>query len=688
MGKRISHRLGLGLAIVLLFAILAVGPTLVESLLAPEDLPAWRLPFSVAAILLLVGTAFLLYRSVVAPVRQVVGQAVGGEITRSLSSTQELDHLGWSICQYLDRIFDASAFYLALYDESSREWETALEMVLGQAQPRVRCSVDDGLTGYIIRNRQSLLFGTAEAYQRFHTEQGLQASPAETRSWMGVPMITDDLIVGVLAVATYDRGRSFGPKDLDLLSALAEYAAAAIENARFFEKARHRSEELAAILGVGTMLLSTLDHEEVLRTVCREAVQLLDATSAYVNDWVEEERACMVIAESYGLDATTKERVSDVGVVYDGQEYLAEWLRPGQPHVMLISDPDLPEEDRTIYQEYDVKSILLLPLMARGRAFGYLQVWESRFERPFTEDEILLGQNLASQAAVAIENARLLGAIRGAVNELSSATIEILTATSQQASGASEQFAAVSQASSTIDEIRAIAEQTAQRAQAVADLALDTARVSQSGEQTVNETIAGMAEVRRKVQSIAHDILDLSERAQSIGEIIAAVGEIADQSNMLALNAAVEASRAGEAGKGFSVVAQEVRALAEQSRAATQQVEEILTQIQGGVNAAVMTTEEGMKGTDAGMKLAEGAGGAIRELSKGVIESTQAAVQIASAADQQQAGMLQISQAMESIHQITAQNVAVAQQVDRAAEELSALAGRLGELLEEYRLQG
>jgi methyl-accepting chemotaxis protein len=269
---------------------------------------------------------------------------------------------------------------------------------------------------------------------------------------------------------------------------------------------------------------------------------------------------------------------------------------------------------------------------------------------------------------------------------LSSAIAEILAATTQQASGASEQSAAISQTSSTIIEVRAIAEQTAQRAQGVADIAQRTADVSQAGQQAVADTMSEMGTVRRKVETIATGILALSEQAQAIGQIITAVSDIASQSNMLALNAAVEAARAGEAGKGFAVVATEVRALAEQSRVATVQVKEILTEIQRGVNTAVMLTEEGTKGADAGVRVAGRSGESIRRLAESVTESAQAALQIAAAAGQQVTGMEQIAQAMDNIHQITTQTVASTRQTERTAEELNNLARELHEAVEQYRL--
>jgi methyl-accepting chemotaxis protein len=294
-----------------------------------------------------------------------------------------------------------------------------------------------------------------------------------------------------------------------------------------------------------------------------------------------------------------------------------------------------------------------------------------------------LGHNLNEMVAGLQEMTRQ---VRDTAAELTGAAAEILATTVQQSSGAGEQSAAITQAGTSIGEVRAIAEQTAGRSQGVADLAQRTAEVAQAGEQAVVEAIAGMGEVQQKVDTIAQYILTLSERAQSIGQIVATVSEIASESNMLALNAAVEAARAGEAGRGFAVVASEVRALAEQSRKATVQVKELLTEIQSGVNAAVMATEEGIKRASVGSKLASEAGRAIRELTDGVGESAEAALQIVASAAQQEAGMQQVAQAMGQIQAVAGQTAVSARQTENAAGDLNRLAGRLEELVARYRL--
>jgi methyl-accepting chemotaxis protein len=194
-----------------------------------------------------------------------------------------------------------------------------------------------------------------------------------------------------------------------------------------------------------------------------------------------------------------------------------------------------------------------------------------------------------------------------------------------------------------------------------------------------------MDDLQGRVQSIAEQILALSEQSQQIGEIITTVGDLADQSNLLALNAAIEANRAGEHGKGFAVVAQEIRSLAEQSKAATAQVRTILSDIQRATHAAVMATEQGTKGAEASAGTVEQAGHAIEALADVVQQSAQTAAQIAAAVRQHSVGMEQIAAAMGNIDQATRQSLAASRDTRQAAEHLTQFAQRLDLLVGPYR---
>jgi methyl-accepting chemotaxis protein len=276
--------------------------------------------------------------------------------------------------------------------------------------------------------------------------------------------------------------------------------------------------------------------------------------------------------------------------------------------------------------------------------------------------------------------------ISRAVQELNGSSVELMSLVNQQTAGASEQSAAIHQTSSTVNEVKATIEQTNQRSHAMSDTALRSVNVAEEGQLAVSETVSGMNAIKEQVETIAENILALSEQTQQIGEIIASVNDIAEQSNLLALNAAVEAARAGEHGRGFAVVANEVRSLAERSKQSTAQVRTILNDIQKATNAVVMVTEEGTKGVEQGVKLVDRAGLTIRQLSDIIRENLNSTQQIMAVIQQQNVGVEQVAQAMTNINEVTNQNVAATRQLQQSVEGMNHLAERLNKLTGNYEL--
>ncbi|HLV33797.1 MAG TPA: methyl-accepting chemotaxis protein [Spirillospora sp.] len=277
--------------------------------------------------------------------------------------------------------------------------------------------------------------------------------------------------------------------------------------------------------------------------------------------------------------------------------------------------------------------------------------------------------------------------IRAAATAVLNASLEIQAATRQQAASATEQSAAVTQTVTTVEEVETTVEQTAERARAVADSSRASRDVSYHGQSAIADIIQGMQVIQQRVENIAGTILKLSEHTQQIEEIIGTVNEIADQSKLLALNASIEAARAGENGRGFSVVALEVRKLAEQSREATARVQSILNEIQQATNTAVMVTEEGSKSAAAGMLLVERAGSAIQTLTAKLEEASQAAVQIAASTQQQTNGMQQLAAAMMQIRQASIQAAASTQQTEQSAHNIIETAHQLEQAAARYKLE-
>ncbi len=267
------------------------------------------------------------------------------------------------------------------------------------------------------------------------------------------------------------------------------------------------------------------------------------------------------------------------------------------------------------------------------------------------------------------------------------AAAEILAASSGQSSTAAVQAEAITQVTTTVEEVKIIAAQTAQQAEQLAQGNQITLQAAQRGTEAVESTIQGMGQIRQQVEVIAQNILALSERTQAIGAITTTVSELADQSNLLALNAAIEAARAGEQGRSFAVVSQHVRDLAERSKSATTQVQEILTQIQKATNSVVMVTEEGMKSVEQGVRLSGGAGEVIRQIAVEIEGGSQANTQIVAASHQQMAGMEQIGHAMRTIQQATTKSLAGTRQTEVAVRDLHTLARNLQQTIANYRLR-
>jgi len=205
------------------------------------------------------------------------------------------------------------------------------------------------------------------------------------------------------------------------------------------------------------------------------------------------------------------------------------------------------------------------------------------------------------------------------------------------------------------------------------DIARAASEVGTTGQESLGTATKTMGNARDQANRVATSILSLAEQAQSIGEIITTVDDIAEQSNLLALNAALEAAHAGDRGRGFAVVAAEMKSLADQSKAATVQVRRMLGAIQKQSNEAVLMTEASTRGLGEASSAAESVGLALSTLAEAVSSASQAVAQIAASARQQSGGLQQINQAMRDVAAVANQNLATTRQVGQAARDLTTL---------------
>jgi methyl-accepting chemotaxis protein len=309
-----------------------------------------------------------------------------------------------------------------------------------------------------------------------------------------------------------------------------------------------------------------------------------------------------------------------------------------------------------------------------------------------SEDEIgKLAQAFNRMTQVIVKNLRgeidksnrIIESVKEAIQQLSTSANEIMAISAEQASGATQQASAVQEATTTSEEIAVTARQVAENALRVEALAEQASVASGGGMGAVENANQGMGHLKGQVQSIAVAMLELGENSQKIGGIIDIIDEISDQTNLLALNAAIEAAGAGEAGKRFSIVASEVKRLAERTVDATAQIKALIEQIQKATNSTIMLTEEGTKGVDSAGELVARVAAALAGILATVRETTEAAREIKLSTQQQTTASEQMAETVGEVRDVASQVAASAEETTQAISELTALAERLKELVEE-----
>ena len=266
-------------------------------------------------------------------------------------------------------------------------------------------------------------------------------------------------------------------------------------------------------------------------------------------------------------------------------------------------------------------------------------------------------------------------------------TVQKLSAsTAEQGQAVTRQAAGLQETQVTAQEIRQTSLMAAQKAQGILQIAERAEEVSASGEKAIEESRRGLNEIRTLVDEIARKINQLGERTHQIGTITEAVKDLADQSNMLALNAAIEAVRSGEHGRAFSVVAREIRALADQSIQSTNRAREILEDIGAAVREAVAITERGGQRMEAGLVQVQRSGENLRELSGMVKESSSAVRQIAAAVAQQNAGISQIFTAITDLSHLMDETVKGLRETDQSVVILKDVTDRVASVVNSFRV--
>jgi len=297
----------------------------------------------------------------------------------------------------------------------------------------------------------------------------------------------------------------------------------------------------------------------------------------------------------------------------------------------------------------------------------------------------------AASAAFATMQGQLVDALarlRGAGLRISSTTDQLLSATAAQQAGSAEQAASLNETTATTEELARSARQIAENGGAVAEIAERMLGAVQAGQRSSQTFFGSMVRMKDDNQRIADSVLKLNKRVQQIGKIVEFIHEIGDKSDLLALNAELEGTKAGDVGRGFSLVAAEMRRLAENVIRSTHEIERIIDEIRDGTNAAVMATESGLKAMDAGTHLATGVLQSLSAILEQARQTSEAVRAISLSTQQQQSGTDQLAEALTEILRITDESSGAEGQMAKANQVLSGLAGSLKEVVEQFRIGG
>jgi hypothetical protein len=379
---------------------------------------------------------------------------------------------------------------------------------------------------------------------------------------------------------------------------------------------------------------------------------------------IQDDQGTILAQTNTGIETNaTRGEINKRALHVDTPE-IYTWRPPGKASVYDISVPVMSvEEVVPVTFEFDVlddsEDMLFEPAtepVVTERASGKIGV--ARIGISLASADAALRQSIITNILVTVIllvllffatswlTGKLISPTRSLLDNINTSSTQILSAAEEQATASVEQSTALTETSTTVEELAATSAEIASNASTVVSIA-DT-------------TFQSMEAIKTSTNQAAKRILTLGEKSQAIGEIVSVIDDITRQTNLLALNASIEAARAGEAGKGFAVVATEIRKLANNVAGSTNQIKEIIKEIQDATNASILATEEVGKKVETGVELSQ--------------ETAETAKQISMATQQQRSASEQTVKTIKEMTSVSKQVADSAQQTTAAIKELIKLA--------------
>ena len=278
--------------------------------------------------------------------------------------------------------------------------------------------------------------------------------------------------------------------------------------------------------------------------------------------------------------------------------------------------------------------------------------------------------------------------LEGVVSVVSSASKELSAQIASSSRGSDEQSGRMRETATAMEEMNATVLEVARNAQQAAHISQQAQQQALEGSTIVNEAVKGIESVHEQSVVIKQDMDMLGKQAESIGQVLGVIADIADQTNLLALNAAIEAARAGDAGRGFAVVADEVRKLAEKTMIATKEVGQAIGEIQDGTRKNILNVEQVGESIEKATSLSVRSGESLNKILEFVHMVNDQVQSIATASEQQSAASEEINHSVEQVAIISAETAQAMEHASRSVADLAQQSHSLQNLIVEMKSTG
>ncbi|MDT3723201.1 methyl-accepting chemotaxis protein [Pseudomonas oryzihabitans] len=299
-------------------------------------------------------------------------------------------------------------------------------------------------------------------------------------------------------------------------------------------------------------------------------------------------------------------------------------------------------------------------------------------------DELGMLQNSMQRMTTSLRG--LIGEMKDGVVQVASAAEQLSAVTEQTSAGVQSQKVDTDQIATAMQEMTATTHEVARNAGEAAKSAMDASQQAQQGDRAVTKAVNQIELLAHEMDSTKAAMAALRDQADSIGGVLEVIKSVAEQTNLLALNAAIEAARAGEAGRGFAVVADEVRGLAQRTRASTDEIAQLIDGLNQSTDRMAAVLEQNVQFTGSSVNLSREAGEMLKRITQSVKSIESMNEQIACATEQQSSAGEEISRSVTNVRDISDQTAAASEETASSSMELARIGCRLQEMTARFKV--